>query len=265
MIYKKQYGDIIANLKNYNYTSIDHPEYAEYMKYEINKMDLNTILILDNSKNPIHVYWATNSLTHFIEDLKKINKSIFINFVPKEFVNPLENIGFTVLCEYVDFFNVDINGTGITFNNFNNIEFLLPSEVEQASIVSLLCQGQSRGFTGETVEWFEKWIRENKVIVVKKDNDIIGFCCVSIYANGTVLWIREIAVSPLHQRQGYGKLLMEQALCYGIENGAKRGFLATDILNEHAIELYKKYKFIPRNDESEIQMVKYSFCSIQSK
>ena len=256
LIDKQQYNYIVDIIKSCKYTSIDHPEYAKFTKYEINKMDESTILLIDNSKSPIHIHWATNSLTHFIEDLKKLNTSIFVNFVPTEFVESLENIGFKIICEFIDFFNEDIKNTEITFSKYNNIEFLLPSELEQTSRVSRLCQLQSRGFTGETVAWFEKWIRENKVIVVKKDSDIIGYCCVSIYANGAILWIREIAVNPQYQRKGYGKLLIEQALCYGIDNGAKRGFLATDILNEQAIELYRKYNFVPRSGESEIQMIK---------
>jgi len=49
---------------------------------------------------------------------------------------------------------------------------------------------------------------------------------------------------------------MEQAIKYGVENGAVKGFLAADILNENAIILYNKYGFYANDVEGELQMVK---------
>ena len=74
---------------------------------------------------------------------------------------------------------------------------------------------------------------------------LIGYCSVSIYNNGGIVWIRRIAVKPEYQGKGYGKTLMEQAIVYGVNKGAKRGFLAADVLNANAIALYKKYGFVP--------------------
>jgi len=85
---------------------------------------------------------------------------------------------------------------------------------------------------------------------------IAGFCSVSIYGEGTTLWIRMLGVDPKYQGQGIGKKLMEQAIKYGIQNGAEKGFLAADLLNANAIGLYKKYDFHAKDAEGELQMVK---------
>jgi GNAT superfamily N-acetyltransferase len=50
-------------------------------------------------------------------------------------------------------------------------------------------------------------MNENDIIVSRIGNEIVGYCCVSIYANGTILWIREIAVTPSHHRKGFGQKL----------------------------------------------------------
>lgn len=125
-----------------------------------------------------------------------------------------------------------------------------------ASDMSKLCATQSRGFQGESTDWFTNWVKENEVIVTKDGNSLIGYCCVSIYADGTMLWIREIAVSPQYQGRGYGKKLMEQAIQYGVKMGAKRGFLAADVLNTNAIGLYNSYGFIQRDSHGELQMIR---------
>jgi ribosomal protein S18 acetylase RimI-like enzyme len=49
---------------------------------------------------------------------------------------------------------------------------------------------------------------------------------------------------------------MQQSLSYGKKHGAKRAFLMADDLNEHAIRLYKKIGFKPKEDECQIDMIK---------
>ncbi|MCL2373528.1 MAG: GNAT family N-acetyltransferase, partial [Defluviitaleaceae bacterium] len=63
-------------------------------------------------------------------------------------------------------------------------------------------------------------------------------------------------VDPEHQGMGLGKKLMEQAICYGVEHGATRGFLAADILNKNAIGLFNKYNFLAKDSDSELQMIR---------
>lgn len=142
------------------------------------------------------------------------------------------------------------------FGKVYDTEYLSENECEMASILSQKCKLQSRGFEGETKAWFKGWLTENNVIIRRKDSAIAGFCCVSIYNEGTTLWIREIAVDPAYQGMGFGKQLMEQAIRYGVENGAVKGFLAADVLNKNAIGLYEKHGFHVKGTDSELQMVR---------
>lgn len=123
-------------------------------------------------------------------------------------------------------------------------------------MISQSCIGESRGFFGEPEKWFKDWISENKVIVARHGGEIIGYCCVTIYNNGTTLWIRELAVAPEFHRRGYGRQLLQEGLCYGLAQGASKAFLAVDIENHTAINIYEGYGFKRRDEDTEIQMIR---------
>ena len=72
---------------------------------------------------------------------------------------------------------------------------------------------------------------------------------------GSILWVRELAVSPKSQGQGIGRKLLKQALTYGIDHGAKRSFLMADECNFNAKKLYEDIGFIPSLDEVQIDMI----------
>ena len=217
----------------------------------------NLIVLVDESKSPVKIHFATDDFELLLRIFDQFDGETQINFVPHGFKEQLESIGFFTWGEYVDFFNKNLAKTYIECKSYYDIEFLKKNECNVASSVSKSCAGKSRGFTGETKEWFFDWIDENDVIIVRENNVIVGFCCVAIYNNGTTLWIREIAVHPKFQGAGLGKKLLEQAICYGINKSAVRGFLAADVQNDNAIEMYKKYGFIPKYEESELQMRRY--------
>lgn len=96
----------------------------------------------------------------------------------------------------------------------------------------------------------------SNIIVCNKDNILIGACFVNIYNNGTILWLREIAVRPSYQGKGFGKKLVEKALLYRSEKNAVRGFLAADSLNFSAISLYEKYGFKRADERGQINMIR---------
>jgi len=195
-------------------------------------------------------------LNYSLKDYCKYEKITQIGFVPSEYVEELENAGFVVWSDWIDFFNNDITNTATTFKDYNAIQFLKSDEqvyIKEAATAGI---GLSRGFTAEKEEWFLDWLKDNDIIIVK-DNDVLaGICCVSIYDTdkGKTVWIRRIAVKAEYQGKGYGKNLMEQAIIYGVHKGATRGFLASDVLNENAIALYKKYGFVPQSETGEITM-----------
>ena len=184
------------------------------------------------------------------------SSTLRLHFVPREYAIRLKELSFSEWGEYVDFWNDNLEYTSDHFENPGEPEFLVKEECEEVSLLSQRCRLQSRGFEGESAEWFMKWLDENKVIIWRKDKTIVGFCCVSIYGGGTTLWIREIAVDPAFQGKGFGKRLMEQAILYGVNNSAVKGFLAADILNENAIGLYRKYDFYIKGTDSELQMIR---------
>ena len=139
-------------------------------------------------------------------------------------------------------------------------DFLCESECADAFFVAKSCAGQSRGFTGETEQWFCDWLKGEEggakdvgatdcaVLVHRTDGKITGISCTCIYAHGNekgaVVWVRMIAVIPEFQGRGIARNLLMQTLQYGVERGAKRAFLAVDLANKNAVKLYENAGFI---------------------
>jgi ribosomal protein S18 acetylase RimI-like enzyme len=257
MINGSIFEDIISKAKGYTYSSFNYIDYDGCKFSEIISIENDVILLLDKTKNPAMVHFATNDYMILLNKIENIEGSIKINFVEHKYRTDLENMGFITYAEYIDFFCYDLNGVNVENDNYDNIIFSNSNECKKLSILSKKCSGSSRGFSGESIEWFSEWMAENSVIIVNDDKkNIIGFCCVAIYSNGSNLWIRELAVDPKYQGQGFGKKLIEQAICYGRNKGAVKGFLAVDIKNEKAIHIYKKYNFTNKCNIGELQMVR---------
>ncbi len=255
MISEDQFNHIKKLSENYpfqsfHYLGYEHCEHAEIITLEY------SIILLDRTQEPQLVFWAVPSVQALINALSAIPGPLQINFVPSEFVEPLETSGFRILGEFVDYFNNDLQQTVQDIRSEHETIKMTSKDAEKVSALSIRCNNQSRGFRGESPEWFRKWNDENDVLIIKRDEEIVGFCCVGIYDDGEILWIREIAVAPEHQGVGFARKLMQDALQYGIEKGATRGFLAVDIENQRAISLYQKFGFFREGSESEIQMVR---------
>lgn len=256
MFEEKTWNEINERINSYKYTSICNVGYEDLLNADVLVNDNDKVLLIDKSKSPYMLYFATNDIERILYQIDLYNEEVRINFIPHDYIDLFKQHGFIEWAEYVDFFNENIQDTANRLSIAENAEFLKLTECSEVSIMSKACERQSRGFTGESAEWFIDWIKDNNTIIIKNDKKIIGFCCVSIYASGTMLWIREIAISPRFQMQGFGKNLMEQAVKYGANRGAKRGFLAADILNKNAIALYNLYDFYQKNAQSELQMIK---------
>lgn len=256
MISENTFDIIAEKAKKYKYSSMNYIDYDDCENAEVLYDRDDLILLHDKSKTIAVLYFATDDFGFLISIIADIPGKLRLNFVPHEFATHLEKLGFIEWGNYVDFWNYNLTNTAARFNNISEAEYLSKDECEEASTVSQKCRRQSRGFEGESQEWFAEWLTENKVIILRKDSVIVGFCCVSIYNEGTTLWIREVVVDPAYQGTGLGKRLMEQAICYGIENGAIKGFLAADVLNKNAIDLYEKYGFHVKDTDGELQMIK---------
>lgn len=253
---EKHFNSIMEKLPTYRYHTIREVEYGDLMTAEILCDKEEQVLLLDRSKTPAILYFAVNDFAILADQIKKLEGAIRIHFVPYEFERELSMLGFCQWAEYVDFFNDDLSATAKSFGAIPDVQYLQPNECEEASRLSKDLALSTRGFTGETSQWFSQWIKENHVIVVREDNQMTGFCCVAIYANGTRLWIREIGVSPIHQRKGYAKTMMAQAIAFGVRKGAQKGFLAADALNQGAITLYKNFGFVQADVRGELQMIR---------
>lgn len=220
--------------------------------------DDETLVLCDFSQTPAMLNFAANDFSRVICGISKLKGPLRINFTPHDYKQELMRNGFEIWAEFADYINPDLKGVSAKRYALNDLDFMKRPECEQVSRLSKRCAGLSRGFYGEEAAHFSKWTDDGNHIILVRDHDqIAGFCCVSIYADGTTLWVREVAVDPAFQGRGYGKALMEQAISYGIANGAVKGFLAVDTTNHRAISIYRKYGFARRNEECELQMVRH--------
>ena len=44
----------------------------------------------------------------------------------------------------------------------DELDFLSMDEVDEASALTMQCRGQTRGFTGQTAEWFQQYLQGNE-------------------------------------------------------------------------------------------------------
>jgi len=258
MITEAEFKILSENAKKFKYSRFEYWEYSDEIACaNIIRNDDKLILVsreIDEIDKITDIYFAADNAANVTDALEDVKEDIQIGFVPSDLVEVFEEAGFIVWSEWIDFFNNDINNTPTEFKDYDAIQFLKPDENFDVYIKDMTTIGAdlSRGFTEEKGEWFIEWARDNDIIIIKDGDSLAGICCVSVYDNGNTVWIRRIAVKAEYQGMGFGKKLMEQALAYGINKGAKRAFLAADTLNVNAIALYKKCGFIPQGDRGEI-------------
>jgi ribosomal protein S18 acetylase RimI-like enzyme len=251
---EKRFHEIMNTAKSYTYSSLEHVDYEDCVDADV-LCEQDGLILLKEKASPL-LHFAANDFRAVIEKAAALPGALRIHFVPQEYNAALKDMGFTDWAEYNDFWNEDIVSTAADCTVAGEADYLKKAECEEASAVFQKCVLQSRGFEGETPQWFESWLDENEVIVAHSQSELIGACCVAIINSGTTLWIRVIAVDPAHQGRGVGKKLMKQAIRYGVAHGATRGFLAADQLNKNAIGLYESLGFAARDDEGELQMVR---------
>lgn len=228
----------------------------------------NYIFIYEELEDKIKLYWAAISKEEFILGLKKViqalnekyNKKLYIEFIPEDLIESLEELGFRILSEFVDFWNNDLSNTKLKSQNKYRVKTIENSDYHAAGEVLRACKEYSRGFSGESDDWVREWNESDNfsILTAKIDDKIAGVCCVGLYGfeseKGIVLWIREIAVVPSYHSKGIGRCLLENAVQWGIRNGAKRSFLACDTENHNAIKLYEDLGYKRKDDHGQINM-----------
>jgi GNAT superfamily N-acetyltransferase len=261
---------ILEKASKFKYTSMEYVD-AEDLEGTVVIFDTEAyIFILKELEDKNRIYWAANSRQDFFDAFSmlrnnmgkdKKRKPLFLNFIPKDFVGELEAEGLKICGEFVDYWKPNLK---IETSKNKSSYVVRPIRVEEysaASKITLRCKEMSRGFTGETEELVKQWSEsENSIILAAEGNKgLVGVCFLNLYGfeseKGTVLWLRELAVDPKHHSRGIGRALIEAAIAWGIENGAKRSFLACDTENYNAIKLYESCGYKRKLGRGEINMI----------
>lgn len=258
MITEPTFSAYQAQASQRRYSSLQYAEYEDCRMADAVYTGDETLVLCDFTQTPARLDFAANDFERVIIEAGKIKNPLRINFVPYEFKRRLESNGFETWAEFVDYFNLNLKAAPVKRYTLAELDFMERPESERVSQLSKRCAGQSRGFYGEDAARFSKWLDDgNQIILIRDQGQIAGFCCTAVYAEGTTLWLREIAVDPASQGRGYGRRLVEQAISYGIARGAVKGFLAVDTTNRRAISIYEKYGFAKSNETGELQMVRH--------
>lgn len=256
MINESTFETLMAASESMQWRSMMYLDYEEVADAEIIHSSPDLILLHNTRQNPSELHFATNSLDALSDELRHRKLHGKLKFIPVEHVQTFEAIGFNVDCAFADFINPDINSTIQSHHTQPDFVFAEAADIPELVALSQACKGMSRGFNGETDAWFHEWLEENRILIKRDNNVIVGFCCVSIYNGGATLWVRELAVFPELQGKGIGRALLSQAIQFGVTEKARNAFLAVDIENHNAIHLYKQLGFVQKENEIEIQMIK---------
>ena len=261
---KSQFNEIKDRLPQFTYNSLNYTDYDEIPEYQTLYNDDKTIILYGyDVEQKIHKYlWACSNQEELVRRLKRRNERELITFVPANWVSPLNNIGFEVYAVWNDYFASELS----IYVNSEEPVFINQNNCNEASLITLSCTGQSRGFSGQSEEWMKQWIgnagpavpeyTRECAVIASFNHEMSGVVCVAIYGDGekTTLWIREIAIKPEFQGRGIAKKLLRQAFAYGIKHGAKKAFLMADECNNRAIGLYKSMGFQAAVDGCQIDM-----------
>lgn len=265
---KLEFENIKNKLKDYKFNSLEYRDYDEVENYNIAVDNENVLIVVGyNEEHGIkEFHWAANNWSEVATIIQKEAVPILVTFIPEPWKEDYIKLGFKEYAIYREYWIEDIQRVSKEKYSYSVIN---ESEITAASQVTIECRGQSRGFQGETPEWIEAWIngsedglvsaKDSTILVYRENDEVLGVVCLAIYGHGSekgpILWVRELAVAPKSQGQGIGRKLLNQALTYGIDHGAKRGFLMADECNFNAKKLYEDIGFIPSVDEVQIDMI----------
>jgi aminoglycoside 6'-N-acetyltransferase I len=83
----------------------------------------------------------------------------------------------------------------------------------------------------------------HRLVVALEEGIVVGFVSAVIYVHpdksAPEMWINEIGVAPIHQKQGIGKSLMKAILEEAKQAGCSEAWVLTDRANLAAMAMYK--------------------------
>ena len=222
------------------------------------------ILLTSEEDGRTHVHWGAKTKEAFIKGIKKLckthdKKTLYMEFIPPSFVEDLESMGFEIVSEFMDYWLPELERYATQRQDLE----LRPMKDDESQAVAKIttdCKGSSRGFMGEDEAFIAGWAKDEHsiVLVAEQDGDLMGMCCLNLYGfdseKGTVLWLREIAVRPSYQGCGIGRALIQSAINWGMDHGAKRSFLSCDADNVGAIGLYQSFGYRSTSPRGQINM-----------
>lgn len=270
MISLEAFGVLKERALRFAHSSFAYLEFESVYSYEV-LSDSDSLILLTGIRPEAGLHdlqWAANKPDSVIAAAKRSGVETLVTFVPEAWKARFLESGFAeygILREYW------IRQLQKSYAPKMACEPILLSETAEAAAVSQSCRLQSREFFGETNESLIAWMtgcdpqaqaggsRHETVLACRDGNRMVGIVCVSVYGydgkHGPIVWVREVAVLPEYQGGGYGRVLVESALQYGIDHGAVRAFLLADDCNMSAIALYRKIGFEPSEDDVQIDLV----------
>lgn len=268
---EKKLNNIINKAKKFKYSSLEYVDPGEISKPIISIDNNKCLFLYSKVDEKAKVDWATNSRESFFDGLKETMnlisqdrtvKKVDIEFIPEQYISEMEDLGFIIISEWVDFWNDNLTTICLEQSDSLIIRRIKENEYQIASEITRSCKDYSRGFKGESLEWTKEWNEsENSCIfIAEMNNEVIGICCVSLYGfeseKGVILWLREVAVNPNYHSKKIGLNLIVHGINWGKRNGAVRSFLACDAENRKAIKLYQGLGYERETKRGQINMGK---------
>lgn len=230
------------------------------------------ILVCKKAPNEYKLLWGAESAEAFRQAVEEMKQcwveqcttqpgSLYIEFVEPAFVEELLRMDFVIASHFDDYWLENLTERlELNPNRTVSSRSAVSTDYRAISQLTLSCDGRSRGFKGESVEFVQEWCesQDSCVLLAEEEGQLLGVCFVQVYgwenAKGPVVWIRELAVHPESQNRGIGRELVIQALRWGTNKGATRSFLAVDRENAAALHLYRQIGYRPTDEPGQINM-----------
>ncbi|MFA7422314.1 MAG: GNAT family N-acetyltransferase [Acholeplasmataceae bacterium] len=251
----------------FKFHTLDYVLESELGEVVVSNDEVFISMYLDEQQDMLILRYALDDITHLVRYLKQESKTILVPFVDESFVSILEKAGLEVRSVFKDYFKYSFDDV----DEHVDFDVLDVSEAQRASMITQNARNSSRGFFGQTTEWFKGWllgtiddikdigVKHQNILAYREEHKIVGVICIGLYGyekdSGPILWVRELVVDKKYQGKKIGQKLLKQALSYGKLHHAKKAFLHVDELNLNAIHIYKKHGFIAKDDEGQIDMI----------
>ncbi|MEO3944973.1 GNAT family N-acetyltransferase [Gorillibacterium sp. CAU 1737] len=265
--------DIIQMGETFPYSSMKYAEEEELALQEgdftLTRTDAG--LIVKQDKDGYHLHWAAKDVDAFLAILQDVlariqepasheGKRIYLEFIEPEWIARLEQLKFRVVSHFEDYWIKDLSKPYPKGKEEIPVRLAVEADQARLSQITKACADQSRGFHGEDESFVKEWLETEHcwILAAEVEGQVAGATFVSVYGHdreaGTVLWLRELAVSPDFQKRGIGHRLVSASLDWGRAQGAKQSFLAADKLNDNAIRIYQTFGYVTQDPKGQINM-----------